>query len=84
MARLKERSAKVLLGCISYLFFLERGLQAAHLHAAWFRLPDFLVVMSVLALTYRMGAGTVAVEADVPMKTTAESSWARARGRVAA
>ena len=84
MARWQERSAKVLLGLIGYLFFFERGLQAAHLHAAWFRLPDFLVVMSVLALTFRMGAGTVAVEAAVPVKSAAESSWARARGRVAA
>jgi hypothetical protein len=64
MARWHERTAKVSLGLIGYLFFLERGLQAAHLHPVWLRWPNFLVVMSVLALTYRMGSATGEVETE--------------------
>lgn len=64
MAHWKQRSAKVLLGLIGYLFFFERGLQAANLHASWFRVPDFLVMMLILTITYRMGRRTVPAIGD--------------------
>ena len=55
VGRSQEWAAKVLLGLISYLFFFERLLQAAQLYRAWFRIVDFLVLVSILAITYRMG-----------------------------
>ncbi len=84
MAHWQERTAKVVFGAIAYLFFLERGLQAAHVHAAWLRVPDFLVVMSVLALTYRMGSATLAVEAELLMSAPAKPARVRRDAEAAA
>ncbi len=84
MARWQERSAKVLLGLIGYLFFFERALQATHVPAAWFRLPDFLVMMAVLALTYRMGSATVAIETDALVRTKVRVSRVRRSTKIAA
>jgi len=82
MARWQERAATVLVGLIGYLFFAERGLQAIHVPGAWLRLPDFVVVMSILAITYRMGAATVWVEEE--MLVQASSRPARPRSKVMA
>jgi hypothetical protein len=46
--------------------------------------PDFLVVMSVLALTYRMGSATLAVEAELPMSAPAKPARVRRDAEAAA
>jgi len=82
LARWQERAATVLVGLIGYLFFAERGLQAIHVPGAWLRLPDFVVVMSILAITYRMGAATVWVEEERLVQSS--SRPARPRSKVMA
>jgi hypothetical protein len=84
IARSQERAARVLIGLIGYLFFVERGLQAAHLPGAWLRLPDFLVVMTILALTYKMGAGMVYVEEELLLSAPARAQRSRSSVRAAA
>jgi hypothetical protein len=84
IARSQERGARVLIGLIGYLFFVERGLQAAHLPGAWLRLPDFLVVMTILALTYKMGAGMVYVEEALLLSAPARAQRSRSSVRAAA
>jgi hypothetical protein len=83
-ARWREPAAKVVLGLIGYLFFLERGLQAAHLHSSWFLVPDFLVVMSILALTYRLGCPDAIREGSRQMRSSTRKARITERDRIAA
>ena len=51
----EQGRAKAVLGLIAYMFYGRKLLEAAHLHPAWVRLPEFLGVMAILYLTYRIG-----------------------------
>jgi hypothetical protein len=55
LSKWRERAGRWVVGLLSYLFYGERVLDAAHLHPWWFCVPDFLVLMGVLILTYRLG-----------------------------
>ncbi len=54
LSRCQQRSGRWIVGLIAYLFYGERILEAAHLHRWWFCVPDFLALMAVLILTYRI------------------------------
>ncbi len=51
----RQPAAQAVLVLIAYLFYLQRGLEALHLHALWMRIPEFLMLMSILGCTYRLG-----------------------------
>lgn len=53
----QKRAGRWTVALIAYLFYGERVLEAAHLHRWWFCVPDFLVLIGVLALTYDIGVG---------------------------
>jgi hypothetical protein len=69
LARWQERPAKILFGLIGYLFFVERGLQAVHVPAVWIQVPAFIVLMMMIAMTYRLGGRRVVVETKVFAQT---------------
>ncbi len=50
----RERSAKIVLGLLAYLFYGQRLLEAAHLHPAWAHGAEFGLLMVMLRVTYRM------------------------------
>lgn len=52
----RERDGRWIVGLLAYQFYGERLLDAAHLHPWWFCIPDFLMLVAVLILTYRLGA----------------------------
>ncbi len=54
-ARREEGRAKAVLVLIAYMFYGRKLLEAAHLHPAWARVPEFLVVMAIFYLIYRIG-----------------------------
>lgn len=56
LSRWCDLEGRWIVGLIAYLFYGERVIEAAHLHPWWFCVPDFLVLMAVLVLTYRLGA----------------------------
>ena len=51
----RQPSAQAVLVLIAYLFYVQRGLEALHLHALWMRVPEFLMLMGILGCTYRLG-----------------------------
>jgi hypothetical protein len=84
LSRWQERSARVLLGLIGYLFFFERVLQAAHMPAMLLRWPAFVVLMAALAVTYNMGSGFADVEEEVLTNSPARARRVGQNTRVAA
>ena len=50
----RERSAKIVLGILAYLFYLQRVLEALHLHPAWAHGAEFGLLMIILRMTYRL------------------------------
>jgi hypothetical protein len=64
----QERRAHWMLGLLGYLFYVQRVLEAAHLHPAWAKFVEFGMLMSLLALTYRMRETESALEATPESK----------------
>ncbi len=84
LSRWQERSARVLIGLVGYLFFFERGLQASHVPAMLLRWLAFAAVMGILSITCRMGWTHAGVEAEVLTTSQARPRRVRQNARVAA